>query len=321
MSAGQGGVFLDKVNMAAIEILEDFFFIERGYLSGNHFLYRSGDPVLIDTGYVADFADTRRYIESLGVKIPDISRIISTHCHCDHIGGNRIIQERSGCDIALHAVGKHFIETGDDWSTWWRYYHQEAEFFECTQALNDGDVIRIGPYAFQIIYTPGHASDGIVLYNAAEKILISSDTLWEDDVAVMTIRVEGSAALFRMMRSLEKIALLDVRTVYPGHGKPFGNFQQAVSKSKRRIESYMFDRERIGNDLLKKIIVYTLLMKKSVKSETFFADLMDTFWFTETVAHYFDGEYALKYAEIVNGFIRRGIIRREKDSFVTTVKP
>ncbi|MCP4628164.1 MAG: MBL fold metallo-hydrolase [bacterium] len=47
----------------------------------------------------------------MGVNLSDISLIINTHTHCDHIGGNQIIQQKSGCDIALHKVGRYFIDT------------------------------------------------------------------------------------------------------------------------------------------------------------------------------------------------------------------
>ena len=46
-----------------------------------------------------------------------------------------------------------FIDAQDDWSAWWRYFDQEAEFFNCTQTLDDCDIIAIGPHEFQIIYT------------------------------------------------------------------------------------------------------------------------------------------------------------------------
>jgi hydroxyacylglutathione hydrolase len=307
--------------MAVLEIMKDLFFIERGYLNSNHFLYRSEDPVLIDTGYISDFGDTEKFINELGVNISDVRQIINTHCHCDHIGGNRIIQEKSGCDIALHKIGKHFIDTQDDWSTWWKYYNQKADFFTCTRALEDGEVIPVGPHKFKILHTPGHASDGIALYNKEEKVLISSDALWENDLAVMTIRIEGSTALFQMMESLEKLESLDVDLVCPGHGAPFRDMKRAISKNKKRIETYMFDKDRIGDDLLKKIIVYTLLMKRIINAETFFAYLMNTYWFKETVDLYFSSQYQLKYNEIINSFIQRDVIKNDNGSFFTTVKP
>jgi hypothetical protein len=42
------------------EILKDLFFIERGYLSGINFVYRSKAPILIDTGYISGFHETEK---------------------------------------------------------------------------------------------------------------------------------------------------------------------------------------------------------------------------------------------------------------------
>jgi len=307
--------------MAENEILKDLFFIERGYLNANHFVYRSKSPVLIDTGYIADFSETEKLITDLGVNLSDISLIVNTHTHCDHIGGNRIIQQRSDCDIALHVVGRHFIDIQDDWSTWWRYYNQEADFFSVTHTLEDGEIIAVGPHEFEVIYTPGHASDGIVLYNRREKVLLSSDTLWENDMAAMTLRVEGSRALFDMQASLEKLESLDVRIVYPGHGPPFGDMKRAIVKSKDRIERYFREPDQIGYDLIKKIIVYTLMMKKTVRESDFFPYLMNSYWFKETVDLYFSSEYEMKYEEIMNSFLRRGIVKQKDGSLSTTVEP
>lgn len=307
--------------MSPCEVLKDLFFIERGYLNGNHFVYRSRTPVLIDSAYVADYHETEKLLTSLGVNPSDIRLIVNTHCHCDHVGGNKVIQEKSGCDIALHKVGKYFIDTRDDWSTWWKYYAQEAEFFNCTNELEDGEVVAIGPYEFRVIYTPGHAADGIVLYNQKEKILISSDTLWENEVAVVTMRVEGSNALFNMQESLERLEALEVKIVYPGHGRPFTDFKKALAQSQERIKKYMQNQDRLGNDVLKKIIIYTLLMKKAFPEDAFFGHLMGTYWFKETVDLYFNGEYETKYKEIMHGFIQRGIVKLEDHKLVATVKP
>lgn len=307
--------------MLVQEIMKGLFFVERGYLNGNHFVYRSEQPVLIDTGYVSDFNITEKIITSLGVNIADVRRIIGTHCHCDHIGGNRLIQDRSGCDIAMHRIGKHFIDTKDDWSTWWTYYHQKADFFNCTQTLEDGDVISIGPHEFQVIYTPGHSADGIVLYNPKEKILLSSDTLWQNDLPVITIRIEGSRALFSFQESLEKIESLNVNRVYPGHGKPFTQFKDAVVSCKDKLNRYLEHPERIGTDLLKKIMIYTLMMHLSVQADTFFDHLMETWWFKETVDLYFNKDYETKYQQILESFLARGIVKQKEGQFFTTVKP
>ncbi len=307
--------------MTPVEIMENLFFIQRGYLNGNHFVYRSEQPILIDTGYISDFQTTEKLIKRLAVDITNTKLIVSTHCHCDHIGGNKIIQDRSACDIAIHKIGKYFIDSRDDWSTWWKYYDQDASFFKCSIGLGDGDTISVGPHEFEVIYTPGHATDGIVLYNRKERTLISSDTLWENDMAVMTIRVEGSRACFSLMESLRKLEKLDVKVVYPGHGKSFTDVAGAIGRARRRLEGFLGNKEKIGNDLLKKIIIYTLLMKKGTDESSFFDHLMTTHWFRETVDFYFEGNYRSKYDDIMNGFYRRGIVKNKFDKLFTSVKP
>lgn len=303
------------------EILKDFFFIERGYLNGNHFLLRSDRPVLVDTGYIGDFAQTKELLEGLGTDLSKVQLIINTHTHSDHVGGNAIIQEMSGCEIALHSVGKHFIDSRDDWSTWWRYYGQEARFFKCTLSIRDGDVVPIGPYMFKAIHTPGHASDGIILYHAPSKILLSSDALWENDMAAMTLRVEGSTALFAHEESLEKISRLDIQRVFPGHGSPFSDSRAALMKARKRLGTYFRERERIGQDQLKRIILFTLLKQRGADEEIFYDQLMGSHWFVETVDLYFDSEYEWKYKQVIGYLMKKGLVIRQGHALCATVRP
>jgi hydroxyacylglutathione hydrolase len=294
--------------MSALEIMKDLFFIERGYLNSNHFVYRSKQPVLVDTGYISDFATTERLIKNLGVNLENTRVIINTHTHCDHIGGNRIIQDRSGCDIALHKVGKYFMDTRDDWSTWWRYFGQRAEFFTCTLPLDDGEVIHIGTHEFNVLHTPGHASDGMALYDKKEKILISGDAIWEDDIPTITMRVEGSTCLLDLVSSLEKL-------------EPFSNFKKALSKSKKKAREFLNHKEKTGESLLKKIIIYTILMHREVDEKVFFGHLMGTYWFKETIDLFFNSEYQTIYEQVVRDFLHRDILRRKDGKLITTVKP
>ncbi|MBI5446191.1 MAG: MBL fold metallo-hydrolase [Deltaproteobacteria bacterium] len=221
-----------------VEVLDGLFFIERGYLSGNHFAFRSPAPVLIDTAYSSGRGETFARLEALGVDWRRTRLIVNTHCHCDHVGANRQIQQASGCEVAMHGFGRRIIAARDSWSTWWDYYHQEAEFYDCTRELEDAEPLAIGPHEFEVIHTPGHSRDGIVLYHRKEKLLLSADTLWESDLAVLTTRVEGSGAAGAWAESLERLSRLDVRLVYPGHGRPFPGFREALRRSRERVLRY-----------------------------------------------------------------------------------
>jgi hypothetical protein len=120
---------------------------------------------------------------------------------------------------------------------------------------------------------------------------------------------------------LEQIEYLDVDRVYPGHGKPFTQFKDAVSLCKDKIDLYLKHPERIGTDLLKKIMIFTLMMHRTVPADTFFDHLMGTWWFKETVDLYFDKAYETKYQQILESFLERGIVKQKEGRFFTTVRP
>jgi len=308
--------------LTGLEILPDLFFIERGLLHGNHFAYRGRRPILIDTGHVCDCRETLDLIAAVGVDPGRVGLIINTHAHYDHVGADRIIQERSGCAIALHRIGKHFVDTKDHWATWWRYYKGLEDFsFRCNRALEDGEMVAVGPHEFRVVYCPGHAADLIALYHPREKILISSDALFEDDMPALNLPVEGSRTLFTHLETLDRLAALDIRMVFPGHGPPFTNAGAAITKARQKLETYLTDRTKAGQDLLKKLFVYTLLTHGPVEEAGFFPRLMSGGWFKETVDLDFGGRYREKYREVLQGLLDRGLICRNGHRLYTPIKP
>jgi len=158
----------------------------------------------------------------------------------------------------------------------------------------------------------------LVLYSDQEKILISSDTLWGKDMSVMTLRLEGSTALFRRLDALEKLEQLEVKAVYPGHGKPFGDMRQALTMTRERIERFLQDRNLVGDDVLKKLMIFNLLIKKTISENELFPYLMTTHWFKETVDFYFNSDYETKYREIMRAFFSKGIVKK-KDGYLYTI--
>jgi glyoxylase-like metal-dependent hydrolase (beta-lactamase superfamily II) len=135
----------------------------------------------------------------------------------------------------------------------------------------------------------------------------------------MTLRVEGSRTLFDALDSLEKIRRLEVRRVFPGHGRPFADLPAAVVRSERRIRAYIERPEELGNDQLKRIVVYTVLMRPGADCTTFFDRLMATVWFPETCDFFFRRAYRRKYDETLSGLFGRGILACTGGKLFTTV--
>jgi glyoxylase-like metal-dependent hydrolase (beta-lactamase superfamily II) len=87
----------------------------RDWLSSNNILLKSPDGnVLIDTGYVRHAPLTLALLRSQrGLGDEPLARIVNTHCHSDHIGGNATIQRAYGCRIALPEGEAPLIERWD----------------------------------------------------------------------------------------------------------------------------------------------------------------------------------------------------------------
>lgn len=303
------------------QISPNLWFVQRGWLNANHLIFNGQKRILIDTGYITHFEETRKLIESVGVDLRTIDLIVSTHSHCDHIGGNKKIQDLSGCDIAIHRIDKQAIDSRDDWATWYRFYDQEAEFFTVTQALEEGEKIYLDDLELQILHTPGHARGGICLYCPEQRFLISADALWDGDVGVLNTIVEGPQAPLLAMQSLEKIAALDIATVYPGHGGVIHNPHKAIDKCKRKLAGLMNSPASLGNDHLKKILIWTLLMKNGYARADLFPYLMKGYWFRAGVDAYFGGQYQQKFNELMDEFLGRGIVYVENGCYHTVVAP
>lgn len=305
------------------QILPNFYFVERGWMNANQFVFKGEKTVLIDTGDIMGWTETERVLEESGVCLSEVDLIVSTHSHGDHIGGNHFIQERSGCSIAMHRIDRSFIENLDDWSTWWRFFHQKGKFFRVDQSLENDDRIDLGEgISLQVIHTPGHASGGICLYEESSQFLISADALWEGgDMGVINTIIEGNIAPFLAEASLQRLSKLKVKKVFPGHGRPFEDFEGAVKKGLQRLRHFMNHPRSMARDHLKKLIIYMLLMKDGIQKDRMLSYLMASNWYPIVVKRYLDEAYKQVYCSILQELVERGLVKEKDGCYVSTVRP
>lgn len=170
----------------------------------------TGEGAVIDPG--ADAADIERAVRDNGVKV---AYIINTHGHFDHVGADGAVKERLGGLVAIHSSDEPILSEA----------HEHARFFGvAAQAqpspdvlLKDGDAIAFGGVTLKVIHTPGHTRGGVCLYNEADKVLFTGDTLFAGSVGRTDF--EGGS-MDDLMRSIQKriLPLGDAVRVLPGHG-------------------------------------------------------------------------------------------------------
>ena len=166
--------------------------------------YLIGD-MLVDTGTGFNEEYLISQIERHGVNRKDISLVVNTHCHFDHIGGNYLFED---AEIAVHELDAISMKNRDDLGTSMNAFENEANS-RVDIELKDGDEIR----GFKIIHTPGHTAGGICLWDGVN--LISGDTVVSHG-GVGRFDIGGN--LDDLRQSVFKLTQLDVINLLPGHG-------------------------------------------------------------------------------------------------------
>ena len=168
----------------------------------------SKEAILIDPA--APSESLKKEILSQKLKI---TKIINTHGHGDHIGGNDFFQQAFQCPIAIHQLDAKMLTNANlNLST-----YMEGGFITSPAKilLNDSDEITLGKHTGKIIHTPGHTQGGIGIYFAP--YLFSGDTLFQLDVGRTDLPGGDMQQLTKSIK--EKIFVLpEETTVFPGHG-------------------------------------------------------------------------------------------------------
>jgi hydroxyacylglutathione hydrolase len=308
-----------NMNERIFAINDTLFFIQRGWLNGNHFVQVRPDVVLVDAGYLPDWPETEALINQTGARIEDTRHLICTHSHCDHVGGAADIAARSGCEVSMHDVDRLFVTQGNDWATWWRYYDQEAEFFPVHNGFHDRDVITLGGLEWRVIHAPGHGMGQICLHAPDTGWLISSDAAWDGDFGVLTTRIEGLDAPLRQAETLGRLAELNVTTMYPGHGPIIADGRAAIEKCRERIAAFIEEPRRMAADQVRKIILYGLMMRGPMTWDVLENRLKQSHWFPEVSELYFNGKAETAFRENLDYLVHRGLVREEDSGLFCTL--
>lgn len=141
--------------------------------------------------------------------------LLNTHCHLDHIFGNKFIYKTYGLTLWLNKLEKPVLEYGPASGQLWQMpfdnYDAELNF------LDEGDTIRLDDDQLEVLFTPGHSPGHVSFYSRENKFVISGDVLFEGSVGRTDLPGGDFNILQESIRT--KLYTLPAETiVYPGHG-------------------------------------------------------------------------------------------------------
>ena len=238
---------------------------ERGWLSSNNVLLfdEDGSATLVDTGYVTHREQTRELVRH-ALQGRALTRIVNTHLHSDHCGGNAELQRAFGATIHIPPGHADAVARWDEDELTFVATGQQCERFAYDGLLAPGSEIRMGGIAWRVHAAPGHDPHSVVLWAPEPGVLISADALWGNGFGVIFPELEGESGFAEQRSMLELIESLAPRIVIPGHGAPFTDVGAAIERAHSRLDALSASLERNARHAAKVLVKFYLLEVRKV---------------------------------------------------------
>ncbi|MDS9471387.1 MBL fold metallo-hydrolase [Sporosarcina pasteurii] len=188
----------------------------------------------------------------------NIAELYITHYHPDHYGHAGALQKKTGARVSMSKIDAEngrkawtdeFINEIEGWytasgispKTARKMVQNTADFKPLvtpapmiSHYFIEGEKVPIGNYAYEVIFTPGHADGMVCFYNAEHQVLFSADHILPRITPNISYWFHGdSNPLKSYLASLDKVKLLDADFVIPSHGKPFYGANHRIEEIKK----------------------------------------------------------------------------------------
>lgn len=248
-----------------------------GMKTVNAWLFTDPEPVLVDCGEKseASWAALQAGLAEHGLRVENLSRVVITHAHVDHIGMAGKIVENSQAQVwvsdyvydwAVHLpqmyerrksmvdevmtlagqtkdspFRKTFMGVFETFKEAWDILPKER-----VNTFPIDGTLQMGGQPWEVIYAPGHCINQTCFYQRASKQLISADMLLNITPTPVTDAsleppYERVKSLPQLLESYDTFSKMEIGMVYPGHYQPFEQAQAVIDFQVRRIHQRTAD--------------------------------------------------------------------------------
>lgn len=177
---------------------------------------QTGECLIIDPGCYNE-AERKRLTTFIKKEQLNPVLLINTHCHVDHVAGNRFIAQHYNIPLAIHKGEEPVLAFAVQAGMMWGFNIEESP--KASVFFEEGDVVKFGNSELSVLFTPGHSPASITFYSQPDAFVIAGDVLFRGSIG----RTDLPGGSYRtLISSIEQklMPLANEVIVYSGHGTP-----------------------------------------------------------------------------------------------------
>ena len=212
-----------------------------------------GQVTLVDTGLSRSAPAVARALRAIRVAPQQVTRVLVSHVHYDHVGALAEVVRRTGAAVSVHEADAGFLAAGHgpprDPSSllarlMGRFTDETSQEFEpvgTEHRLADGDVLDVAG-GLRVLHTPGHSPGHVSFLHEPSRTLITGDALFHP-AGWLRWSLKPFCTDFRLsQQTAQRFAELDYGTAAFMHGP------QIASRAKQRVDAFLATWDGLGAD-------------------------------------------------------------------------
>jgi hydroxyacylglutathione hydrolase len=197
-----------------VEILS---FITSPFVENCYVVKDGGETIVIDPGEA-----TPELMAALEGE--NVTKVVNTHAHIDHVGGNAEIVSKFGCELIIHPEAVEMLKTITMQGQMFGVPVPESP--EPTSLFDEGDTVTVGTVTLKVFNCPGHAPGHVGLLG--DGFVFGGDVLFEGSIGRTDLPGGDFDLLMTSIRE-KFMTLPDDTVVYSGHGAPTSIGQERLT--------------------------------------------------------------------------------------------